>query len=206
MKAIRDWSQYACHDLRIVSRKPDDTLIYLATRRLEPHYLSNLSKEGMSIVNEGRLQHSAPINGCWWPPGGRIAIPKPGSILEREGFDVIDSILLKLNREIGVAPADISKINLLGVGETNFNHEMAYTYRGSDSQGKSYEFELPIRMSAPQRTINKNYVVEVSSEAMLKMDHLCSACWIDVNDYRQHRNQFCDYEQRFMDALFGCAQ
>jgi len=208
MDAIREWSQYACHDLRVVTRGPDGSVRYLATRRLEPGWQSNVASEPREkLLNASResITHKAPINGCWWPPGGRISVPRPGSELEKSGFDVVDSLILKLNRETGVVPEGIRAIHLLGVGETNFSTDMVYTYRGRDMAGEVYDFSLPVEMPAPQRTINKNYVVEISPEAVLKLDSLCSACWIDKDTYTEHREQFCAYEQTFLDALFYTA-
>jgi hypothetical protein len=209
IRTIRDWSQYACHDLRVVTRKPDGSLLYLATRRLEPGWLSNFgdpeTRPSVISSSKERAQHSAPINGTWWPPGGRIVVPRPGSELAREGFDAVDSALLKLNKEIGTKPEDVLGIFMLGVGETNFEEKMTYHYTGKDQAGEAYGFSLPVQMPAPQRSINKNYVVELRPEALISLDGLSSACWIDEDAYQIHRGQFCEYEQQFVNAVFGLA-
>lgn len=200
IQAIRNWSQYACHDIRVVTRKPDGEMLYLATRRLEPGKSGNIDTD--SEIVDGHVKHSAPINGCWWPPGGKIMIPFPKSALEQSGFDVVDSILLKLSKEIGLTPDQVVGIHFLGVGETNFSEKMAYVYRGRDEDGSFFEFTVPVKMPAPQHTINKNYIVEVKPETVINLSTLTSAAWIDRQTYERNRPQFCAYEQIFIDAVF----
>lgn len=199
MRALRSFSQYACHDLRVISRGEHGELRYLATRRLEPNAGSNFAPE---LVGAKEFQHSAPLNGFWWPPGGRVLCPTPNSKLQADGFDVVDSALIKLHSELGITPAQVRGVYLLGVGQTSLPPCMTYTYRGNDGQN-TYSFETPVRMELPQNTININYVIEVPPDTKLTPSTLTSLAWINADDYLRHRGQFCEYEQHFLDTLFN---
>ncbi len=198
MTAIRSFFEYACHDLRVISRGECGELRYLATRRIEPNAEGNLAP---GHVRGGNFQHSAPLNGFWWPPGGRVLCPAPTSRLRAEGFDVVDSALIKLHSELGITPEQVKGIYHLGVGESSLPPCMTYTYRGNDGQN-AYSFEAPVRMDLPQNTINLNYVIEVPPDTELTPSTLTSLTWIYAADYLRHRGQFCEYEQHFLDTLF----
>lgn len=200
MARIRE-SVYECHDLRVIRISETGEAKYLATRRLEPGSESNISVT--SGESGERMLHQVPINGCWWAPGGRIRSPKEGSVLAERGFDQIDSVLLKLNEELGLSPSDVSAIHYLGRGETRFETEMEYRYEGCDEDGEKHGFSLPVEMPRMQHTINHNYVIVVGPDSRIEPRTLCSANWVTGADYERHRSQFLPYEQELIDAVFA---
>lgn len=192
-------SVYECHDMRVVRHSDGGKMEYLATRRLEPRAESNLS---VSLGAYGAaLAHEVPINGCWWAPGGRIRAPKAGSALAERGFDRIDSLMLKLNEELGIQPEDVLAIHYLGKGETKFERRMEYRYEGRDHDGAPLGFVLPVEMPRIQHTINHNFVALLKSGVDIEPRTLSSPCWIDRLDFDRHKGQFLEYERKFIAAV-----
>lgn len=190
MEAVRNHVVYECHDLRVV-KCTNGELSLLVCRRVEP----NPATDGIEL---------APINGFWWSTGGRREVPKPNSPLEGK-FELVHSVLKKANREAGIQPSDVLGIYDLGVGRTEFSKEMRYVSRAQDDNGEAIEASRTVTLRNPQRTINRNFLVHVSDDAVVADQSVERLTFLSQREYADPviRARFCPYEQAFMDAIFA---
>lgn len=191
MDGARDYLSYECHDLRVTRVDNNGELNLLVCVRTEP---------GLA---EGATE-TAPINGFWWSIGGRREIPKPGSELDGR-FGLIDSVLHKARREAGVQPSDVLAIYDLGIGRTEFAKDMRYESFAAGDSGQPLQESRNVSLSAPQRTINRNLVVMVRSDAVIADQTVEQLSFMSASEYAKPeiRAQFCAYEQAFIDTLFA---
>ena len=190
MNGARDSMSYECHDLRVVKVDEKGRLHVLVGLRVEP----NPDPSGIE---------TAPINGFWWSIGGRRQIPMQDSPLDGK-FDLVHSVLLKAHTEAGIEPSSVKGLFDLGIGRTEFPPTMTYVSKRETETGEVEESSREVQMKFAQRTINRNIVVMVDSDAVLA-DHTVDRLeFLSAEQYSDPatRAKFCDYEQAFLDALF----
>ncbi|NDC37532.1 MAG: hypothetical protein EBZ48_05720 [Proteobacteria bacterium] len=191
MDGAREYLSYECHDLRIVKVDKDGRLSLLVCKRAEPAQPADGSE-------------TAPLNGFWWAIGGRREIPRTDSPLDGR-FDLKDSVLHKARRETGIEPQNVLGIFDLGIGRTEFPARMYYVSKWADAEGQPRESIREVTLSHPQRTINRNFVLLVDTDATIgdqsveRLSFLSQEQWSDPRT----RSQFCEYEQAFIDAIFN---
>jgi hypothetical protein len=185
-------SEYPCHDIRL-AKLVDGELYVGFILRTEP----NLSVDPLTGVGTD----SAPINGFFWPIGGRILRPRPNSCLEGRWTDE-DSAIFKAIAEVKIDPKKIQQIFYLGTGRTHFPEEMWYYGLNKNNSVRSAH----IKMALPQMTLNRNYVFLIDPDTSLQESATIGPMnWMNKAEYASRRHEFCEYEQTFYDCLFRTA-
>ena len=92
----------------------------------------------------------------------------------------------------------------LGIGRTELPAEMRYRSMAAGPDGKPVETVREVRLTNPQRTLNRNMVLlvdintTIADQSVEHLSFLTAAQYADP----QIRAQFCEYERAFIDAIF----
>ncbi len=192
--AIPDWARVApraiwgCVDMIVL--RTDGEIRALLQKRSE----GIASPEG---------KHTAPMNGFYWPIGGRVRLPPPGFC--DEPFGIHEAALFKLEQEAGILPSMVAAMYPLGPSRVAFPKQMTYHYSGpedSDRYLRKIELEYPIQAMA------ENYVVVLSPEggAAATPAHptVSEFRWLSKDQFWDPsiRYSLCRYVQDMLEAAF----
>jgi len=201
MSDARDYISYECHDIRIGMVCPHSgQLLIMYCERVEPHKNPESLRTELAPIDSSI--ETAPINGFYWPIGGRRMCPKPGTPLDGK-FSIYHSALLKANQEANIETQNVLGIYDLGIGKTEFPRDMRYLSH-SIFQEESFATIRDVHMPNAQRTVNYNLIILVDKLDLRGDKSVKDFKFLTEGDLQSSsvKAKFSLYEQSFLHAIF----